>query len=159
MLSKYTSQHICYKFVTYLYIFCNIVRMKETDEEQAFAFWRRVDKLRKGKGTLQDLANVMEMKEQSLRVMRSRGSMPRALAVKALAEYLGTSQSYLLTGDEETAPEQGKDIPEVEFVRRNPEAQVLIRAVMNNPPLLSALSLVIAGTGSKIDTHNAEKIG
>lgn len=133
--------------------------MKENDEEQAFAFWRRVDKLRKGKGTLQDLADVMKMKEQSLRVMRSRGSMPRALAVKALAEYLETSQSYLLTGEEGAVPEQKRDIPEVEFVRHSSEAQVLIRAVMNNPALLSALSLVLTSARAKITSDNAEKIG
>lgn len=82
--------------------------------------------------------------------MRSRGAMPRALGVKAIAELLGVSQSYLLKGEKE----EPVDFPEVDFVRNSPEARVLIRAVMNNPALLSALSLVIAGAGSKIDDSN-----
>lgn len=118
--------------------------MKER-EEKAYAFWKRVDGLRQG--TLRELAEVIQMKEQSLRVMRSRCSIPNALAVKALAEHLGTTTSYLLTGvvEERKKPiEEGrKDIPEVEYVRSNPEAQTLIRAVMRNPRLLEALAVVI----------------
>lgn len=130
----------------------------EDKEEKAYAFWRRVDALRKG--TLQELADVMQIREQSLRVMRSRCSMPRALAVKALAEYLGTTSNYLLTGEDGAEePTTSREIPEVEYVRKNPEARALIRAVMNNSALLSAFTLVIESIGTKIDTNNAEKTG
>ncbi len=116
--------------------------MKE-DEEKAFGFWKRVDELR-GDKRLKDLSAVIGIKEQSLRMMRSRCSIPRALAVKALAEYLGTTQSYLLEGDNgNETPAVTQDLPEVEYVRNSPEAQALIRAVMRNPRLLEALAVVI----------------
>lgn len=125
--------------------------MKEKDDK-AYAFWKRVDELRKE--TLQEIADVIGMKEQSLRVMRSRRSMPRALAVKALAEHLGTTSSYLLTGEEE--PEErviNNVVPEVEFVRNNENARILIRALMQYPKLLEELSAVIAGIEERLNTQ------
>lgn len=115
--------------------------MEENETDRAYAFWRRVDGLRKG--TLQELADVMQIKEQSLRVMRSRCTIPRALTVKALAEHLGTTSSYLLTGEEGTEPANPKELPEVDFVRRSTEAQTLIRVLMRNPKLLDALAVAI----------------
>lgn len=116
----------------------------EDKEAKGYAFWRRVDNLRTG--TLQEIADVIGMKEHSLRVMRSRCTVPRALEVKALAEHLGTTSSYLLTGEgsaeEQEAPKVG-ELPEVEYVRNSPEAQALIRAVMRNPRLLEALAVII----------------
>lgn len=107
-------------------------------EEQAYGFWKRVDELR-GKTTLAELARVIDVKEQSVRLMRSECRIPKTLAVNALAEYLGTSSSYLIEG----VKSEKKDIPEVEFVRGSPEAQALIRAVMRNPRLMAALAVVI----------------
>lgn len=115
--------------------------MKE-NEDNAYAFWQRVDELRTG--TLQDIADVIGIKEQSVRMMRSRCAMPRALAVKALAEYLGTTSNYLLTGEKGTEePAAPKELPEVEYVKNSPEARALIRAVMRNPRLLEALAVII----------------
>ncbi len=125
--------------------------MKE-NEDKAYAFWQRVDELRTG--TLQELADVMQMKEQSLRVMRSRLSMPRALAVKALAEHLGTTSSYLLTGEESSEEHAVNSVvPEIEFVRNNENARILIKALIQYPKLLEELSAVIAGIEERLNTQ------
>lgn len=110
-------------------------------EERAYGFWRRVDELR-GKTTLAELAKVIDVKEQSIRLMRSECRIPKTLAVNALADYLGTTAGYLIDGVESKT----RDIPEVEFVRSSPEAQALVRAVMRDPALLAALSAAITST-------------
>lgn len=91
-----------------------------------------------------------------MRVMRSRCSMPRALAVKAIAEHLGTTQSYLLTGiDEDYMPEERKEIPEVEFVRNNTKAQSIVRILMQRPRLLEEIYIAISNIENK---NNSESI-
>ena len=114
--------------------------------DEAFYFWRRVDDLR-GDITLGELASVMGLKEQSLRAMRSKLRCPKADALSKLADRLNTSVEYLVNG----AESKDHDLPEVEFVRNSPEARSLIRAIMKDPPLLSALSLVIESTRATID--------
>ncbi len=114
--------------------------------EEAFYFWERVDDLR-GEKTLSELASVMGLKEQSLRAMRSKLRCPKADALSRLSEYLNTTVEYLVHG----TVTQDHDLPEVEFVRNSPEARTLIRAIMKDPALLRALSLVIESTRANID--------
>ena len=113
----------------------------------AYNFWGRVDDLR-GERTLGELAAGMGLKEQSLRAMRSQMRYPKADALSRLADFLGTTTEYLVYGKGDAV---GRDLPEVEFVRQSPEARTLIRAVMQDPALLRALSLVIESTRVTID--------
>lgn len=108
--------------------------------DDGFEFWKRVDSLR-GKSSLTDLAAVMGVKPQSVKNMRSQCKLPRTLMVRALAEYLGTTATFLLEGT--TDPAVDIEPPEVAFVRSSPEARALVRAVMRDPALLQALSAVI----------------
>ena len=117
----------------------------EDREKEAYDFWERVDEKR-GKIMLAEIAQAADVKNQTIRDMRSKCRIPKMPVVRAIADYIGTSAEYLLTGKETTI----YDMPEVEFVRRSPEAQTLIRAVMRDPALLSALSAVIASTEKQL---------
>lgn len=65
--------------------------------EFGFEFWKRVDELR-GIHTIAELANAMDMKEQSVKNLRSENRYPKKLAIEALARYLNTTSDYLMTG-------------------------------------------------------------
>ncbi len=109
-------------------------------DKDGFDFWRRVDSL-KGSASLADLAAVMGVKPQSVKNMRSQCKLPRTLMVRALADYLGTTATFLLEGA--AGPAADIEPPEVAFVRSSPEARALVRAIMRDPALLQALSAVI----------------
>ena len=70
--------------------------------EFGFEFWKRVDELR-GIHTIAELANAMDMKEQSVKNLRSENRYPKKLAIEALARYLNTTVDYLMTGKESGA--------------------------------------------------------
>ncbi len=63
----------------------------------AVEYWKRVDELR-GKSSLVDVAKAMDIKEQSLRNMRSENRYPKLDATKKLARFLNTSVDYLMDG-------------------------------------------------------------
>lgn len=115
--------------------------MKE-DEQDAYDFWRRVD-TKRGKITLGELSKAVDMKEQSIRAMRSACRVPKMPVVRAIADYLNTSADFLLSGIEGKTPPDQYDFPEVEFVRQSPEARALVRAIMQDETLLQALSAVV----------------
>lgn len=115
--------------------------MKE-DEQDAYDFWGRVD-TKRGKITLGELSKAVDMKEQSIRAMRSACRVPKIPVVKAIADYLDTNADFLLSGIESKTPPDHCDFPEVEFVRQSPEARALIRAIMQDETLLQALSAVV----------------
>lgn len=62
--------------------------------------------------------------------------MPGIDDLYMLAGYLGCSMEYLLTGKTESLP------PEAAYVSQNEAARLLIRRIMDNPPLLEALAAV-----------------
>lgn len=106
-----------------------------------FLYWKRVDELR-GRMTLSEIAEHSGIKEQSLRNMRSQNRFPKQDVSMKIAELLGTSVDYLVSGGEQQRKEEA-ECPEAEFVKNNPEARLLIRAVMEDPsilPLVSALA-------------------
>ncbi len=116
--------------------------MKEDEQQDAYDFWRRVD-TKRDKITLGELSKALDLKEQSIRAMRSACRIPKMPVVKAIADYLGTSTDFLLSGKESQTPPDRYDFPEVEFVRKSPEARALIRAIMQDETLLQALSAVV----------------
>ena len=112
-------------------------------ENNAYNFWCRVDELR-GKTTLSELSSIMGVKEQSLRTMRSRCNIPKAVATQKLADYLHTTVDYLMTGIH-IRPVDNL-CPEARYVQESPEARLLVSQVMKDPALLSALAAVIEST-------------
>lgn len=64
--------------------------------------------------------------------------MPGIDDLYMLAGYLGCSMEYLLTGNTESLS------PEAAYVSQNEAARLLIRRIMDNPPLLDALAAVAA---------------
>ena len=106
--------------------------------ERSYQFWNRVDLLR-GNLQLNDLANKAGIKYQRIKEQRSSGRIPSVEDVYKISTVLNTSIEYLLTG------ENGLSLssPEAKAVSESPELQALVRAVMRDPQLLSALATVI----------------
>ena len=108
--------------------------------EFAYQFWKRVDEVR-GDIPLSKVAEAIGIKDQSIRAMRSQNRFPKSNVIHDLAGFLGTTVEFLMSGDEvNSAPSMCK---EALFVQNNPEARLLIRAVMEDPsilPLVSALA-------------------
>ncbi len=115
----------------------------EEDEEKAFQYWKRVDELR-GDMSLSEIADIMNIKGQSLRNMRSCNRLPKLEATQKLADYLHTTVDYLMTGIH-IRPVDNL-CPEARYVQESPEARLLVSQVMKDPVLLSALAVVIEST-------------
>lgn len=97
----------------------------------AYEFWERVDDL-KGKGdSLSQLAQVMGVKTQSIKNMRSECRYPKPASIKCLADYLGVSVSYLMTGKE---PEK---------VQVNDDYTYITKMLKDDPTLASSIANLI----------------
>lgn len=96
----------------------------------AFEYWERVDELR-GDKSLSDLAKIMKIKDQSLRNMRSQNRYPKLEASQCLADYLGVSVSYLMTGKE---PEK---------VQVNDDCTYIVKMLKDDPTLASSIANLI----------------
>lgn len=114
-------------------------------EELAYAFWQRVDELKGGK-SLKDIANDLGVSYATVKDMRSRCRYPKQELCSKLASYLSTSVDYLMTGKHRTV----LCSEEARYVDDHPEAQVLVRALMRDSALLSALSAVIESTEKRV---------
>lgn len=90
-----------------------------------FEFWKRIDEMR-GNTTLNELAEVMDLKEQSLRAMRSQCRYPKRPAIEALARYLNTTADYLMTGNP----------PVIQKTADAPELKKIIVTLQENPKLM-----------------------
>lgn len=106
-------------------------------EDTAYKFWERIDNLR-GKTTLAEIAKKTGVKEQRIAHLRSDVRYPKLEDCILIAEFLGTSLDYLVFGDRSL-----NICPEAQYVNGDAAAQTLVSAIMKDPPLLSALSLVI----------------
>ncbi len=104
----------------------------------AYQFWKRIDALR-GNTSLKDLSEKVGIKYQRIKEQRSSGRIPNADDLFRLSQTLGTSVEYLLTGKNQ----QVYICPEAKAVNEDPELQALVRAIMKDRRLLSALASVI----------------
>lgn len=97
----------------------------------AYEFWERVDDL-KGKGdSLSQLAQVMGVKTQSIKNMRSECRYPKPASIKCLADYLGVSVSYLISGKESSIQKEEDN--------NNKNYQELCKRVKGNEKLCKML--------------------
>ena len=107
-------------------------------EADIYKFWKRVDILR-GQVSLKELSEKTGIKYTRIRDGRS---LCRSLTVDdavKISDALGVSVNFLMTGKEDM-----RLSPEASFVMQNEAARLLIRRVMENPPLLDALAAVAA---------------
>lgn len=108
--------------------------------DRGYEFWKRVDKIRGNLG-LYDIANNAGINYRTMLNQRSQNRIPKKEQLIKIANTLGVSIGFLL-GTEET--DATIITPEMAFVRDNEAARLLIRKMMDNPPLLEALSAVAA---------------
>lgn len=110
------------------------------DDYIARQFWVRVDNLRSNI-SLKEIASTANINYNSLRNKRSGkiAILPNLQDSYAIARALNTSIEFLLTGENF----QEVFCAEARAVNEDPELQALVRAVMKDRRLLSALASVI----------------
>ncbi len=120
-----------YFFVYFFVYFLNLLNGGEIMADFAYEFWERVDDL-KGKGdSLSQLAQVMGVKTQSIKNMRSECRYPKPASIKCLADYLGVSVSYLISGKESSTQKEEDN--------NNKNYQELCKRVKGNEKLCKVL--------------------
>lgn len=96
--------------------------------EFGFEFWERIDELRNNQSlTIEDLAKAMDMKEQSVKNMRSQCRYPKGPAIDAIARLLGTTSDYLVYGKEDSRKELSSDRQAIqEALDENPKLEKFV---------------------------------
>lgn len=120
------------------------------NEQLSYEFWLRVDE-KKGNLTVTQICKDLNLKYNRIRDNRSENRLPNIDDLIRIADYLHTDVNYLLTSRESFC-----NSPEIEYVRTNPQARALIRAIMRDEHLLAALSLVIESY-ERNENKNEEK--
>lgn len=110
----------------------------------AYEFWQRVDSTR-GKKTIAEIARDSGIKEQRIKHLRSDNRYPKIEDCILIARDLNTSIDYLVFG-----ASLSNQSNEARYVDSTPEAKTLVRALMRDPALLSALSVVIESTEKRV---------
>ena len=113
--------------------------------ESAYAFWNRVDKV--SSLSSKELSLKLEINYRTMLDMRSRCRFPSIENIVRISDILNVSIDWLLTGEEH------KQTEEVLYVEQNPDARLLIRAIMKNPAILSLVSTLLK---TEVDVQNKE---
>ena len=113
--------------------------------ENAYAFWNRVDKV--SNFSSKELSIKLEINYRTMLDMRSRCRFPSIENIIRISDILHVSIDWLLTG------EAYKQTEEALFVEQNPDAKILVRAIMQNPHLLSVISTLLK---TEVDIKNKE---
>ncbi len=117
----------------------------------AYDFWARVDELRQDM-PLMTVARLIGLNYATIKDKRTRGAYPRIDLLPVLADVLGTTIDYLLTGKERDESLS----PEISFILDHPEARDLVRLMMADPSILPHLSaLVLAGRATAIKEQSS----
>ena len=111
----------------------------------AYKFWKRVDSL--NKGTAKELAEIVGLNYVTMLGMRTKCTFPKLEKIVSISKALNVSIDYLLLGDNERLSEEAL------FVEQNPDAKLLVRAIMQNPHLLSVISTLLK---TEVDIQNKE---
>lgn len=120
--------------------------------DRGYEFWKRVDKI-KGNLSLNDIANSAGINYRTMLNQRSQNRIPKKEQLIKISNAFGVSIGFLL-GTEEI--DNINITPEMEFVRDNEAARLLVRKMMENPSLLAALSAVAAlSEKSNVETKHA----
>ena len=101
-------------------------------------FWDRVDIL-KGNRLFTEMASKTGIKYQHIRHLRSELRYPKADEIASIADYLNSTCDFLITGKT-----KGSLLSiESQYVEQNPDAKLLVKAIMQNPHLLSVVSTLL----------------
>ena len=100
-----------------------------------YDFCTRVE--RKKKCSSKELADKVGMNYSSMLTMRSRCNLPNIEMIIKFSKELDTSIDWLLTGYTSNVSEEAK------YVEENPDAKLLVKAIMQNPHLLSVISTLL----------------
>ena len=103
--------------------------------ENAYAFWNRVDKV--SNISSKELSLKLEINYRTMLDMRSRCRFPSIENIVRISNILNVSIDWLLTGELYTETEEAL------YVEQNPDAKLLVRAIMQNPHLLSIISTLL----------------
>lgn len=103
----------------------------------AYKLWERVDKLRNDT-PLTDICKETGIKYTRIRDNRSANRLPSLEDTFAIAEYLNCSIDFLVRGEDKNMS------AEMIFINNNEAARLLVRKMMDNPPLVEALAAVAA---------------
>lgn len=112
--------------------------------ENAYAFWSRVDKV--SNLSSKELSLKLEINYRTMLDMRSRCRFPSIENIVRISNILNVSIDWLLTG-EYTKTEEAL------YVEQNPDARLLIRAIMKNPAILPLVSTLLK---TEVDVQNKE---
>ena len=112
--------------------------------ESAYAFWNRVDKV--SKFSSKELSLKLEINYRTMLDMRSRCRFPSIEDIVKISNILNVSIDWLSTG-EYTKTEEAL------YVEQNPDARLLIRALMKNPAILPLISTLLK---TEVDVQNKE---
>lgn len=105
--------------------------------DNGYLFWKRVDIVR-GSQSLLEFGKIVGLNYSSLKTMRSRCQMPGIPVIIRISDLYKVSTDFLLKGQETNLDS------ELVYVRDNEAARLLIRKMMDNPPLVEALAAVAA---------------
>lgn len=111
------------------------------DSIKARDFWNSIDSRLEACGeNLTTLSEQTGIKYKTLSMQRNRHSLPGIEQLISMAEFFHISLEELVRGEKKTTYSLSK---EAKAVEESPELQALVRAVMRDPQLLSALAAVI----------------
>ena len=111
-------------------------------------FWDRVDIL-KGNKLFTEMASKTGIKYQHIRHLRSELRYPKADEIASIADFLNSTCDFLITGKT-----KGSLLSiESQYVEQNPDAKLLIRALMKNPAILPLVSTLLK---TEVDVQNKE---
>ena len=113
--------------------------------ENAYAFWNRVDKV--SNLSSKELSLKLEINYRTMLDMRSRCRFPSIENIVRISNILNVSIDWLLTGYTSNVSEEAK------YVEENPDAKLLIRAIMKNPAILPLISTLLK---TEVDVQNKE---
>lgn len=119
--------------------------ISQNKTENAYAFWNRVDKV--SNFSSKELSLKLEINYRTMLDMRSRCRFPSIENIVRISNILNVSIDWLLTGEVYTETEEAL------YVEQNPDARLLIRALMKNPAILPLVSTLLK---TEVDVQNKE---
>lgn len=111
----------------------------------AFDFWKRIDAyMIDNKITLRELAAKTGISYSTINSQRTRQNLPKVDQLVTMAQALGLSLEYMLTG-KGTLPLKS----EARAVQNDERLQALVRAALRDDTLLGALSALVKSYENK----------
>ena len=101
-----------------------------------YEFWKRVDELR-GDIKLSKLANDLDLNYTTIRNQRSENRYPKNEDISKIANYLGTTEGYLISGESGELSKLPEDRPIP--TSDNEEYEYILKIIEKHPELCKKL--------------------